>query len=125
MTRENISSASPWEPKVGFSRAVRVGNMIVVSGTGPVAPDGSTASPGDAYGQAKRCLEIIKEAIEDSLTKAGRDDLRANFLAGNAVFSASKKQFKGYLAKFPKLVGESALKKPEEAVCVGTSHFHD
>ena len=66
MTRRNISSASPWEPKVGFSRAVRVGNMIVVSGTGPVAPDGSTACVGDAYGQAKRCFEIIKEAIENA-----------------------------------------------------------
>ena len=66
MARRNISSASPWEAKVGFSRAVRVGNMIVVSGTGPVAPDGTTASPGDAYGQAKRCFEIIKEAIENA-----------------------------------------------------------
>lgn len=66
MTRQNISSASPWEPKVGFSRAVRIGDLIAVSGSGPIAPDGSTACKGDAYGQAMRCLEIIKKAIEEA-----------------------------------------------------------
>jgi enamine deaminase RidA (YjgF/YER057c/UK114 family) len=39
--------------------------MIAVSGTGPIGPDGKTASPGDAYGQAKRCLEIVTQAIAD------------------------------------------------------------
>jgi len=63
--RINISSGSPFEPIIGFSRAVRIGNILAVSGTGPIAPDGSTASPGDAYEQAKRCLEIIKKAIKD------------------------------------------------------------
>ena len=63
---KRVSSGSPYEKKVGFSRAVRVGNTIAVSGTGPIAPDGSTASPGDAYAQAKRCLEIVAKAIEDA-----------------------------------------------------------
>jgi len=63
--RQNISSGSPFEPIIGFSRAVRMGNILAVAGTGPIAPDGSTAAPGDAYGQAMRCLEIIKKAIED------------------------------------------------------------
>lgn len=48
----------------GFSRAVRIGNMIAVTGTAAIAPNGSVASPGDVYGQAKRCLEIIKDVIE-------------------------------------------------------------
>ncbi len=61
-----ISSASPYEETIGFSRAVRIGNTIAVSGTGPIAPDGTTACVGDAYGQAKRCLEIIQQAIEDA-----------------------------------------------------------
>ena len=64
MSRQLISSGSPYEKPIGFSRAVRVGNVIAVAGTGPIAPDGSTASPGDAHGQARRCLEIIKEAVE-------------------------------------------------------------
>ena len=63
--RQTVSSGSPYESSIGFSRAVRIGNMIAVSGTAPIAADGSTAAPGDAYAQAKRCLEIIKKAIED------------------------------------------------------------
>ena len=64
MKRQLITSGSPYEKPIGFSRAVRVGNIISVAGTGPIAPDGTTACPGDAYGQARRCLDIIKEAIE-------------------------------------------------------------
>ena len=64
MKRQLISSGSPYEKPIGFSRAVRVGNIISVAGTGPIAPDGTTACPGDAAGQARRCLDIIKEAIE-------------------------------------------------------------
>jgi enamine deaminase RidA (YjgF/YER057c/UK114 family) len=64
MKRQLVSSGSPYERSIGFSRAVRVGNTVTVAGTGPIAPDGTTACPGDAYGQARRCLEIIKEAIE-------------------------------------------------------------
>jgi enamine deaminase RidA (YjgF/YER057c/UK114 family) len=60
-----VSSGSPFEPKIGFSRAVRAGNFIAVSGTAPVL-DGKTACPGDAYGQTKRCLEIIEKAIVDA-----------------------------------------------------------
>ena len=66
MERQNISSGSPYEPAIGFSRAVRLGNNISVAGTAPIAADGSTANPGDAYGQAKHCLEIIKQAVEDA-----------------------------------------------------------
>ena len=63
MARKNISSASPYEKTIGFSRAVRVDNRILVAGTAPIADDGSTAHPGDAYLQAKRCLETIKDAL--------------------------------------------------------------
>ena len=63
MTRKLISSGSQFEPRIGFSRAVRVGNMVAVSGTAPIAPDGGVAAPGDCYGQTRRCLEIIAQAI--------------------------------------------------------------
>ncbi len=66
MNKKLISSGSPYENQIGFSRAVRIDNRIIVSGTGPIAEDGSTAAPGDAYGQVIRCLEIIKKAIEDA-----------------------------------------------------------
>jgi len=61
--RKLVSSGSPFEPKIGFSRAVRVGPYVAVSGTAPIAPDGGVAAPGDVYGQTRRCLEIIAQAI--------------------------------------------------------------
>ena len=62
--RRLISSGSPYEPRVGMSRAVRVGRVVAVSGTAPLGPDGLTVAKGDAAGQARRCLEIMKDALE-------------------------------------------------------------
>lgn len=62
-TRRNHSSASPFEPVYGYSRAVRVGNRIDVAGCAPIEPDGSS-TPGDAGVQAARCIAIIGEALE-------------------------------------------------------------
>ncbi len=66
MDRKLISSGSTFEPAIGFSRAVRVGPHIAVSGTAPLAPGGGTASPGDLCAQTKRCLEIIEKAVNDA-----------------------------------------------------------
>lgn len=60
--RQRVSSGSPYEPVIGFSRAVRVGDRIEVAGTAPVWPDGSVDP--DPRLQARRCLEIIVAAIE-------------------------------------------------------------
>ena len=73
--RKLVSSGSPYEPRVGISRAVRVGNVIAVSGTAPLGPDGRTVGIGDAGAQARRCLEIIAAALEKagaSLTQVVR-----------------------------------------------------
>jgi enamine deaminase RidA (YjgF/YER057c/UK114 family) len=64
--RKLVSSGSPYEPRIGFSRAVRVGRYLAVAGTAPVAPDGGVAAPGDMYGQTKRCLEIIAQAVKEA-----------------------------------------------------------
>lgn len=61
--RRRVGSGSPFEPKIGFTRAVRVGEHVHVSGTGPIWDDGSF-DPG-AGAQARRCLEIIVEALEE------------------------------------------------------------
>lgn len=61
--RQLISSGSPYEPTVGISRAVRVGSVIAVSGTAPLL-DGKTVGKGDPAAQARRCLDIIKDALE-------------------------------------------------------------
>jgi isochorismate pyruvate lyase len=60
-----VFSGAPWEKKVGYCRAVRAGNQVHVSGTAPVAPDGSTAAPGDAYAQTLRCTEIALNALRE------------------------------------------------------------
>ena len=62
--RRLISSGSPYEPKVGISRAVRAGSLVCVSGTAPLGPDGRTVAVGDPAGQAHRCLEIVATALE-------------------------------------------------------------
>ena len=64
MTRQNVSSGSPYEPIIGFSRASRIGNTIAVGGTAPIGADGKTAGIGDPAAQTRRCIEIIKVAIE-------------------------------------------------------------
>ncbi len=66
MTRVNIAPGTIYAKDVGYSRAVRIGNIIAVAGTAPILPDGRTACVGDLYGQTIRCLEIIRGAIEDA-----------------------------------------------------------
>lgn len=54
----------PWEKKVGYCRAIRMGTTVAVTGTVALDDSGEAHAPGDAYAQAKRCLEIIERAIE-------------------------------------------------------------
>lgn len=76
------TSASPFETTFGFARAVRVGNRIIVAGTGPIEPDGST-TPGGVAEQAARCCAIIIAAIED-LGGSATDVVRTRMLLTHA-----------------------------------------
>jgi enamine deaminase RidA (YjgF/YER057c/UK114 family) len=59
-------AGSPLEARIGFSRAVRVGSHVAIAGTAPIAADGGVAARGDVYGQTRRCLEIVAQAIADA-----------------------------------------------------------
>jgi enamine deaminase RidA (YjgF/YER057c/UK114 family) len=95
--RQRISSGSPFEPTIGFSRAVRCGDRVLVSGTGPIWPDGTC--PDDADAQTRRCLAIIEAALVEAGATIGdvvrtrmfltsADDATAVGEAHDAVFGA-------------------------------------
>ena len=64
VTKQRVSSGSPLGPVLGFCRALRIGKQIMVAGTAPIEPDGST-TPGDAAAQMERCCAIVAKAIAD------------------------------------------------------------
>jgi enamine deaminase RidA (YjgF/YER057c/UK114 family) len=69
--RRLVTSGSPLEGPIGFSRAVRIGPHIAVAGTAPLDAEGRTACPGDVYGQTRRCIEIALAAIAEAGGKPG------------------------------------------------------
>lgn len=66
MSVQRITSGAPWEDKVAYRRAVRVGNQVFVAGTVSVGADGKVHAPGDPGAQAARCLEIIADALKQA-----------------------------------------------------------
>lgn len=62
---QRVFSGARWEREVGYCRALRAADRIFVTGTASVKPDGSVHAPGDGYAQAVRCLEILRDALED------------------------------------------------------------
>ncbi len=96
--RKHHRSASPYESQIGFSLAVRHGDRIVVAGTASIGADGETVD-GDAYAQARRCFEIIIEAIEALGGEAGDVVRTRMFLTAaedwEAVGRAHGERFRG------------------------------
>lgn len=84
--RRLISSGSPYEATIGFSRAVRVGDRVVVAGTAPIEPDGSVDP--DPFVQAERCLAIIASALEEAGARIG-DVVRTRIFLVDAADAAA------------------------------------
>jgi enamine deaminase RidA (YjgF/YER057c/UK114 family) len=113
--RTRTKSGSPYETTFGFARAVRVGDRIVVAGTGPVEPDGST-TPGGAAEQAERCCAIIVAAIEE-LGGSVADVVRTRMLltdpADQDAVGAVHARFFGTACPAATMAGVAWLCRPE------------
>lgn len=115
MTRSRATSGSPYEAQFGFCRALRVGDRIMVAGTGPIEDDGST-TPGGAAEQAERCCALIVRAIEQLGGSAAHVVRTRMFLADitaqDAVGAVHARWF-GTAPPASTMVGVAALCRPE------------
>ncbi|OBV11184.1 RidA family protein [Erythrobacter dokdonensis] len=113
--RQRATSGSPYEATFGFARAVREGNRIIVAGTGPVEPDGST-TPGGAAEQAERCCTTILAAIEQ-LGGSAADVVRTRMLltdpADQDAVGAVHARFFGAARPAATMAGVAWLCRPE------------
>lgn len=113
--RQHASSGSPYEAQFGFSRAVRIGDRIMVAGSGPIEDDGST-TPGDAAAQAARCCAVIVRAVEE-LGGTAADIVRTRMfltdMAQQIAVGEVHARFFGKARPAATMVGVAALCRPE------------
>lgn len=98
--RRTVEIANPYAERIGFSRAVRVGPFVSVGGTAPLGPDGKTVGKGDPAGQARRCFEIIRDALEGagaSLDDVVRTRLILTRIEDYEVIAPVRKEFVGHV----------------------------
>ena len=116
MERENVLLGTEFEELIGFSRAVRVGPMVVVGGTAPLDDDGNTVGVGDVAAQTRRCFEIIKIALEGagaSLDDVVRTRLIFTDLSDFRAAAAVRKEFVGHVKPVDTIMKIDSFVNPE------------
>ncbi|MGB3789078.1 MAG: RidA family protein [Phormidesmis sp.] len=115
-----------WEPKVGYCRALRAGQTIYLSGTAPIAADGSTFAPGDAYAQACRCFEIIKDALvamDSGLHQVVRTRMYVTDISQWEAFGKAHQEFFGEHPPVTAMVEVKGLIDPDMLIEVEAEAF--
>jgi len=115
-TRTNISSGAPYEPLFGYSRAVKVGHMVFVSGSTAVQPDGTVTGVGDPYSQTVAALRTIEKALQQagaSLTDVVRTRMFATNLAHTEMIGKAHAEFFGNIRPASTLVEIARLVHPD------------
>jgi|AntAceMinimDraft_12_1070368.scaffolds.fasta_scaffold02544_6 enamine deaminase RidA (YjgF/YER057c/UK114 family) len=118
-TRSTVANAAPWGSSMVYSRAVRVGSTIEVSGTTSVDPDGQVLHPGDPVAQAKECFVTIRAALEE-LGSCLEDIVRTRVFVTDVstwkLVGAAHDSVLGHVAPASSLVGVAALLHPDVVI---------
>ena len=126
MNVQRYFTDTEWEPKVGYCRALRAGNLIYLSGTAPIGDDGSTFAPNDAYAQACRCFEIIRDtlqAMDSGLHQVVRTRMYVTDISQWQAFGKAHQEFFGENPPVTAMVEVKRLINPDMLIEVEAEAF--